>query len=135
MENKKFTLENFPKKEIYKVPDHYFEELSQNILSKTSQAKPQGKIIPLYQKYWYVGAACIAATILFFVNQNNEKTVINDLSEEEIVAYLDNQSINQNELSEAYKNHKSIEKEVQDVKNLHLSDDELLELMEIEGDI
>ncbi len=58
------------KKEVFKVPENYFEELEQNILAQTVDAKKEKvKVIPLKNKRFYLFSSVVgvAASLLLLI--------------------------------------------------------------------
>ena len=86
-----FNLENYPKiKPGFKTPDRYFEQFSENLLSKLpSEEKP---VISLFarNKKWFmaVAAVLILGIMIPFLNKNNtENQNLDSASLENYLAY------------------------------------------------
>ena len=87
------TLENsFSKTEGFGVPDSYFESLENSILSKVNSESKATKAIPLRKQIvkWIPAAA--AATIALFLTLNFITFGSNELTDDEIVNWFENNS-------------------------------------------
>jgi hypothetical protein len=95
--NKK--LDEIPKKEVFQVPDGYFETLEQKIHSKIGE-KPAGKVVPFYVEHrWKIVGLAAAASIAFllmFLPTFNQKTDVREVeqllaqvSAEDCLTYLE----------------------------------------------
>lgn len=76
----------------FQVPQGYFDTLSARIQNRIdAQEKPKSglKMIPIWAKY--AAAACItlALGITLYLNLNQNQVNFNELSDEEIIAYLE----------------------------------------------
>ena len=76
---KNLDIEKLERKNIYKVPDGFFEQMQSQILNET-QPKQKAKIIKL--NWGYVAAAAITLFfgITFVINQNNQEEVMTQVS-------------------------------------------------------
>lgn len=81
-------LNEIPKKNPFKVPDNYFEELNNKILSATSEAKPAENNIRFLQKFRsklafaasITGLIILSYTVINLLSPSSNKTEISDLS-------------------------------------------------------
>ena len=69
---KNLDIEKLERKNIYKVPDGFFEQMQSQILNKT-QPKQNAKIIKLNWVYAAAAAITLFFGITFVINQNNQK--------------------------------------------------------------
>ena len=103
---KEFKLNDIDKKHPFKVPDNYFEQLNADILSKIDE-KPAVSIKPKTRNnlwYWVAASLTIlASSIVFILNFNQDKKVeyLSNISNEEIMFYLDYYEIDELDLLES----------------------------------
>ena len=69
---KNLDIEKLERKNIYKVPDGFFEQMQSQILNKT-QPKQNAKIIKLNWVYAAAAAITLFFGITFVIDQNNQK--------------------------------------------------------------
>jgi len=100
-----FKLDGIDKKVVYTVPDDYFKELPGIIQSRV--VKPQPSKTPLLAwstglKYALPIAALIFVVFYFAIGFNDNKTdvvaMIDEVSTEELISYLDESDISTDEL-------------------------------------
>ena len=89
-------LDSIEKQNIFKVPEGYFEELGNKIDAKIAKPIEKKSWFTINRKAVWRAAAVLVASVgigsYYYSNQNSTETAINNLSNEEIVAYLDTQS-------------------------------------------
>ncbi len=76
---KNLDIEKLERKNIYKVPDGFFEQMQSQILNKT-QPKQNAKIIKLNWVYAAAAAITLFFGITFVINQNNQEEVMTQVS-------------------------------------------------------
>ena len=84
---KNLDIEKLERQNVYRVPDHFFEEMQLNVLSET-MPKKEAKIIKLNWAYSAAAAVALLFGITFFVNQqdadtdlvSSEKQIANNVS-------------------------------------------------------
>ena len=133
MEKKRILLENIPKVSGQILNDDYFQNMSDQILARVAENKPNQRFV--FSKYYWVAAACLVLLMVGFWMQNAQNQQFSEVNNTQIVAYLETQTFNDKDLAELFVDQKSLENELKDIKAAHLSNDELLEIMELEGDI
>jgi len=100
-------LEDINKKNIYSVPDKYFDQLPKRIQSRVNEEKPVNWL-SLNWSLSYKLALPVAAVLLmvfYFGNFNNQSKVdagalLAEVSTEDIIAYLDYTDITTDEIVE-----------------------------------
>jgi hypothetical protein len=100
-------LEDINKKNIYSVPDKYFDQLPNRIQSRVNEEKPVSWL-SLNWSLSYKLALPVAAVLLmvfYFGNFNNQSKVdagalLAEVSTEDIIAYLDYTDITTDEIVE-----------------------------------
>ena len=133
MEKRRILLENIPKATEQVLKDDYFQIMSDQILARVTENRPKQRFV--FSKYYWVAAACLVLVMAGFWMQNAQNQQFSEVNNTQIVAYLETQSFNDKDLVELFVDQKSLENELKDIKATHLSNDELLEIMELEGDI
>lgn len=96
MSQEKSILDSIEKQNIFKVPEGYFEELGNKIEAKITKPIEKKSWFTINRKAVWRAAAVLVASVgigsYYFANQKQASEVaINKLSNEEIVAYLENQ--------------------------------------------
>lgn len=72
----------------FKVPDNYFDNLNEKIIKQT---KPETKVIPLFSKQNLIYIASIAATIILIITltfNNNKAFTFENLEQETVDNYI-----------------------------------------------
>jgi hypothetical protein len=100
-------LDDTHKKNVFKVPDQYFEEfpgrLQERILEETDQGR--GKLIsfPSYIRVAVAASILILITFFLFLLQNNHPSVeelLSDVPTESLITYLEESDMSVDELME-----------------------------------
>lgn len=68
---KDLDIENLERKNIYKTPDRFFEEMQAKVLSQAAPQK-QAKVVKMNWVYGMAAAVAMVFGITFFVNQSSE---------------------------------------------------------------
>ena len=132
------VVENLPKENIFKVPENYFENLESKILARTSE---ETKIIPLFtwsaKRTWASVAACSAIAILgYFTLMPKQDSLGSEalagVQNQEIVNYLIQQDLNQNDVAEQIENKNIKFKEMDLLNNLKVSEKDILQSIDLE---
>ena len=96
------NLDDIKKKPSFQVPDGYFEDLPLRIQKRIEAEKPRSKSIHL-PSWSYATAAAIILITSFFVffntNQNPVDDFLADISEEDLVAYIENLDLDEYDLA------------------------------------
>ncbi|HEY3403214.1 MAG TPA: hypothetical protein VGK59_07495 [Ohtaekwangia sp.] len=96
-------LEDIPKKEIFKVPDDYFDKLPGVIQSRIAADKDR-HAIPVFRTVLQYGipslAVVVIAVILFFKPEpaDSAESILTSIETQDLVAYLDETDISTDEL-------------------------------------
>lgn len=82
----------------FTVPQGYFDELKSNILSSIDRKQVKGNVIPFPKfKIWYAAAALLffltAGFWVLSTNDSSNNVSLQNLSQDEIVAYLESEPI------------------------------------------
>jgi putative heme iron utilization protein len=132
------VVESLPKENIFKVPENYFETLESQILAHTTQAT---KIVPLItwsaKRTWASVAACSAIAILgYFTLMPKQDSLGNEalagVQNQEIVNYLIQQDLNQTDVAEQIENKNIKFKETDLLNNLKVSENDILQSIDLE---
>ncbi len=103
-------LEKINKKNIYTVPDQYFDELPQRIQKRISNKKHHwnwhGSLVPVL-KYALPAISIILVVLYlgFFRNNNfstDPETLLAQVNTEDIIAYLENSDISTDDIIDEY---------------------------------
>lgn len=89
----------------HKVPDDYFQQLSADILERKSNLKKSPVILSKGIQYALAGAMMliIAFSIVFYVNRSdNPEALLAEVSNEEIMMYLDNYELSDDEILQSF---------------------------------
>ncbi|MBU4538862.1 MAG: hypothetical protein L6264_03300 [Weeksellaceae bacterium] len=68
---KNLDIENLERKNIYKTPDRFFDDIQAKVLRETAPQK-QAKVVKLNWAYAMAAAVAMVFGITFFVNQSND---------------------------------------------------------------
>ncbi len=100
-------LEDIPKKQIFEVPEGYFEKLPSIIQSRVTPEKSEIKSLWAVYRYglrYALPAVVIFAAVLFWFNQSgteeNAETILASLETQDLVAYLGEADFTMEELLE-----------------------------------
>jgi predicted XRE-type DNA-binding protein len=140
MKKEKFDLETLPRKNIFKVPENYFEKLALDVetrISEETKVLPLRKWSPKHTLFAVAASSAIAIMGFFWVN-SQEKTIENmaltGVSQQEIVNYLIQENMSQSEVTEHFDNPNSLKINDTDLlENLKVSDKEILQSVDLEN--
>ena len=98
-------LEDIPKKNIFEVPEGYFDQLALNIQSKTEIIKPSRSFFSLNFALRYITPVLLAAiAVVYLVNtrtvQSTEE-LLSSIPSEHLIDYLHESEISEQDLLEA----------------------------------
>lgn len=95
-------LEDIPKKNIFQVPDGYFEKLPGVIQARVAKPEKAVWFVPVL-KYALPVLAVVVLGILWFSNPkgNSFDEQLASIQTEQLIAYLDNSDLNFDELTES----------------------------------
>lgn len=101
-------LDDIPKKNIFEVPDDYFDRLALQIQSKTENTSSTNRpIVILNFTLRYVMPVVLAGVALVYLFKTktveNTEELLASIPTEHLVAYLNESDINEQELLEAVK--------------------------------
>jgi hypothetical protein len=140
MKNENFNLDTLPKKNIFKLPDNYFNDLPMRIQSQTSG---QTKVVPLIswskKRTWASIAACSVIAILGYFTLMPQQDSLGSESlagvqNHEIVNYLIQENINQTDVAEQINSNKYLRfKDSELLDNLKVSDKDILQSIDLEN--
>ncbi|NMM47996.1 hypothetical protein [Marinigracilibium pacificum] len=107
-------MEGLPKKHPFKTPENYFENLEEKIKRKTETASKEGTVINFYPNWIKVAASImiigVFTVVLYNFSKKNKtdlaqqasvEELINSVSDEDIIIYLTENSIDTDQLIEA----------------------------------
>lgn len=98
-------LEEIPKKNIFEVPDGYFDQLALKIQSKTAEAAPVRASIGWNFALRYALPAALLVIVAIFVlkpkSVQDTDRLLASIPTEHLVAYLNESDLNEQELLEA----------------------------------
>lgn len=103
-EMKMKKLEEIPKKEVFKVPDGYFENLPGIIQARVAQQNKSEEVRPVFAyalQYALPIIAFFALGLFWFIGKNETPTaesILASIQTEDLVAYLDEADITTEEL-------------------------------------
>ncbi|MFT6204862.1 MAG: hypothetical protein ACI9V1_001565 [Spirosomataceae bacterium] len=87
----------------FTVPKGYFDQLKSNILTSVDSNQKKGRVIPFPKfKVWYAAAALLlfSSVGLWIYNDSPSEIIsLQSLSQDEIIAYLENEPIDYSEIS------------------------------------
>ncbi len=130
-------LDDLHKKNIYKVPEGYFDELPGRIQQRIQSEKSSSKLIqlpwPSLVKYALPVAASIAILVAIFVNQGTEnpttisyQEMLNEISTEEMLTFLELEDITSYEIIQSV-NVESLEEGFENLNNDYLELDDAMD--------
>ena len=91
------------KKNIFQVPEGYFEQLSEKINARINEEVKETKVIPLYRQSWVKYAAAvvllvIVSVVALIVNRPSTDISFATLSNDEIIEYLWEEGISNDDI-------------------------------------
>ena len=126
----KLSEESLPQQSGHKTPKDYFNNLEDEILQKINSSERQIKVISFTSKLKSYIPYAAAASILLFIGINyfsihNNTINIEDISNNEIVSWLENnyEEINTNTLAEAFTEKDFSDNEL--INNVNINDTEI----------
>lgn len=126
---KKIRLEDIDKKAPFTVPEGFFDELTQDIQARVAE-KPKRQWIPVGQLKWALAGffVLVIASIFIFrpaVDQLNVHDLLAQVSEQDLMDYLDLNEFTESELLEGL---------TQDEMDQLWSDEDTLDDLDLEGE-
>jgi hypothetical protein len=101
-------LEDIPKKQVFNVPDGYFEHLSSTIQARVAEREPQRATafftLPVVVRYALPALVLAAIGVFWFQNNPSQKdaeSILASVSTEDLVAYLNDSEVSTEELMNA----------------------------------
>lgn len=99
----KYKLDDIDKKQAFKVPEGYFEDLPMKIQQRiTEEPKKQSSGTPVWALA--MAASVVIAVAFVFLFQNNQpstESLLADIPQEELIAYLDQLEVDEYDLANA----------------------------------
>jgi hypothetical protein len=109
-------LENIPKREVFKVPDGYFESLPEKIQARISKpAEHPGFVLRYRLQYALPVIILLTAGIYWFLSIQNPKdaaSILASVKTEELIAYLSESELTTDDLLE------QVELNEEDIQNI-----------------
>ncbi|MEO9484930.1 MAG: hypothetical protein ABJG47_15830 [Ekhidna sp.] len=99
----KYKLDDIDKKEAFKVPEGYFEDLSLKIQTRIAkEQKPRSVKIPAWSLA-LAASVLLLVTFIFIIPESNPSTeeLLAEISQEEIIAYLDQIDLDEYDIASA----------------------------------
>ncbi len=101
----KYKLDDIDKKTDFKVPEGYFEDLPMRIQKRIEEEQTAKSTFKL--PVWsFAMAASVALIVTFFFvfsgNENTAEQLLAEISEEDLIAYLDELEIDEYDLASAF---------------------------------
>jgi len=101
----KYKLDDIDKKQGFKVPEGYFEDLPMKIQKRIEQEKPATRRLTIPQ--WGLALAASLALVFTFVfvlpdDGPSAEDLLATISEEELIAYLDQDDFDEYEIASAF---------------------------------
>ncbi len=142
-------LEDIKKKNIYSVPDKYFDQLPTRIQSRVNEKNPVFGLILNWNLAFKVGAPVLALVLIliyFGISFTNNSTLSSEellaqVSTDDLVAYLETSDITTDEIIEEL-DLSNVELDFYEdgpiMKNMDMNDDEIDALLDeygIDGDL
>lgn len=101
-------LEDIKKKNIYSVPDKYFDQLPTRIQSRVNEKKPVSGLYLNWSLVYKVGAPALAMVLILFyfgISTTDNSTLSSDellaqVSTDDLIAYLETTDITTDEIIE-----------------------------------
>jgi hypothetical protein len=101
-------LEDIPKKQVFDVPDGYFDKLTSTIQARVAEKESRGATaflsLPGVVRYALPALVLAAIGIFWFQNNTSQKdpeSILASVSTEDLVAYLNDSEISTDELMNA----------------------------------
>jgi hypothetical protein len=92
------NLENIPKKNIFEVPDGYFDKLPSRIQARLDMEKPKAQQRPYFryalQYALPVVLVVVAAIFIFKPKSTSSEDILATVSTEQLIVYLDEVDLN-----------------------------------------
>lgn len=144
MEKKRIRLEDLPKKEIFRTPDRYFDELPSIIQAKVVKPTPE----PAFTFSWTprrtwlsLASASLIALLVWLTYPTRQESLgedtLSQVNDQEIINYLKAQNINHLDIAEQFsiKEKVGVKTETTDtllLQHLDVSDEEILQQLDPE---
>ncbi len=99
----KYKLDNIDKKEVFKVPEGYFEDLPLKIQKRISTEKKfQKKAIPAWSLA-FAASILLLITFIFLIPESDPtaEELLAEISQDEIAAYLDQTDLDEYDIASA----------------------------------
>ena len=130
-------LEDIPKKQVFEVPDGYFDKLSSTIQSRVAEKETRRASIlsfPAVVRYALPAVILVAVGVLWFTSpatQNDAESMLASINTEDLVAYLNDSEISTEELVNAAEfDAEDLDAIESEVYQLHFDDFELDNMLE-----
>lgn len=98
-------LDDINKKPDFKLPEGYFEDLPLKIQNRIEAEKPKSRVIRLPTWSLAMAASVVAIVSLVFLlggNENKADDLLAEISEEDLVAYIEELDLDEYDLASAF---------------------------------
>lgn len=138
----KYKLDNIDRKKVFKAPDGYFEDLPLKIQKRVEEERNTS--VRYAVPKWSLALAASLALIVtfFFISQNNgpsPEEMLAEVSQDELVAYLDHLDLDEYEIASAFNENVEIfDEETNVLDGIDLEDqsiDDVLQKYDLEDEI
>ena len=99
----KYKLDDIDKKQAFKAPEGYFEDLPMKIQQRiTEEPRKQSSSTPVWALAMAASVVIVVAFIFLFQdNQPSTESLLADIPQEELIAYLDQLEVDEYDLANA----------------------------------
>ena len=106
----KYKLDDIDKKEQFKVPDGYFEDLPMRIQKRIQVETPVSRSKRTVWSLAMAASLLIIITYIFMIPDSNPSAeeLLAEVSQEELIAYLDEAEFDEYELASAFEGNEEI---------------------------
>ncbi len=125
----KHKLDNIDKKEVFEVPEGYFEDLPLKIQARIDAEKPKSVVRSVPSWSLAMAASALFVLAFVFIFSDKESTVddlLAEVSNEELVAYLDQIDLDEYDIASAFED---------DVDALNLEETNVLDGIDMEDQV
>ncbi|WP_420578085.1 hypothetical protein [Ekhidna sp.] len=138
----KYKLDDIDRKKAFKTPDGYFDDLSLKIQKRVEEERNTS--VRYAVPKWSLALAASLALIVtfFFISQNNgpsPEEMLAEVSQDELVAYLDHLDLDEYEIASAFNENVEIfDEETNVLDGIDLEDqsiDDVLQEYDLEDEI
>ncbi len=123
----KHKIEDIDKKQAFDTPEGYFEDLPMRIQARIENKKPQAvsQRLPKWSLALASMALLLTFVFVFYDNSTSEKDLLAGISQEELVAYLDQIELDEYEIASTFES---------DLDALNLDETSVLDGIDMENE-